>query len=294
MITAELVGQVQVLGRRALESSRLPADLAQVCVTALERPGRLLGGTPISTSLFFAWSEALAPAVPSTWTPVAVACEYVLAGCDLIDRHTDDLFSQQNGEWVREVQQSSLAAGTSLLVQAEELLGEIAVPQSRQVAVIRALSQIIRRALAAHDQDHLLRTQPTARPEELVAVLLHRSGELVALPCVCAALLAGANLREVALARRFGRALGCACQLEDDLADREEDIHTRRKTLPLLLTQSAAGEAAVATAACAVLIHRFLEEAADALRRLDPLYNGDALWAFLPNSMRASSRSLQA
>lgn len=284
--------KVSATGRCALTQAHLPADLLRLCDTALARPGRLFSTAPVASRLFLAWGQMLLAAVPPAWLHAAVACEFVLAGCDLIDRHTDDLYLSSSHEpRVASSHTGTLPAGISLLVLAQDLMSGLQVTDKRRIPAAQALARMTRRALAAHHRDVILRTQPLPGTETAVSVLRQRSGELVAIPCVCAALLAGASVRCVVLARRFGRALGCAGQLEDDQADRTEDLATGRKTLPLLLAQLEPRDARVVETATAVLTHRFLEEAAEALRALPSLapYDSEALWDLLPSELRTPS-----
>ena len=295
MITLEAT---RARGRQALTSASLAKGALQACDTALSRPGRLYSAFPIASRLFLGWSAALLPAVPTTWLPAAVACEFVLAACDLVDRHTDGNFATDREERSALQKQGwELPAGISLFLLAHELLSEVETSRARTLTAMHTVGRISRRALAAHHRDGVLRAYPAARPEDALTVLRWRSGELFALPCVCAAILAGTSSRSVVLARRFGRALGCAGQLEDDLADRRDDARSGRKTLPLLLPEVADDDGELADAATSVLVHRFLEDAASALRQLPPLVypspcNCEALWSFLPEELRCYARSL--
>lgn len=305
MSTAEQERAVRVVGRSSLTAAHFPNDLLSRCETALTRPGRLFSPTPIASRLFLAWSRALLPRISPVWLPAAVACEFVFAGCDLIDQHTDALFASNAQGWnqaygpieqgkraMRPAQIVTFSAGVSLLLLAQELMSGLDAPEERRVPAARILSRMSRHALAAHHYDSILRTQEqrTIAPASVLTVLRWRSGELGALPCVCAAALAGSTRRCVALARRFGRALGCGGQLEDDMVDRHEDIITGRKTLPLLLTDLEPGDPALVEATTAVLTHRFLEEAAAAIRSLSSsaltLYDSEALWELLPGAVR--------
>jgi len=122
----------------------------------------------------------------------------------------------------------------------------------------------------------------------LLTVLRRRSGTLAAAPCQCAALLAGAPWRVVALAGRFGQALGCVGQLEDDLADREEDAAQGRQTLPLALAHLASGSVELGETASWVLIQRFQREALEALERLPlPPARKEILWTLFPEGVHS-------
>lgn len=294
--TTSMIAHVQTSARHVLIAARLPDDLLHVCDASLSRPGRLFSATPIASRLFLAWIATLAPAASRTLLPAAVACEFALCGYDLIDYHTDDL-ALDGTTCARPPQTprgnpTSLLAGITLLLVAQEQMSTLDAPHDRYVRAQRTLTGIGRKALAAHYLDTALRSRHTARPETALAILRQRSGQLIALPCVCAAVLVGADPRLVVLARRFGRALGCAGQLADDRADRQEDDATGRKTLPLLLAQMEPKNPMVAEAAIAVLTHRFLEEAAAVLRNLSTfaLYDSEALWELLPGELRSSPK----
>jgi geranylgeranyl pyrophosphate synthase len=130
-----------------------------------------------------------------------------------------------------------------------------------------------------------------AAPEDMLAILRRRSGSLAAAPCQCAAILVGAHWRSVALAGRFGRALGCAAQLEDDLLDQAEDALNGRQTVPRILAHHYPTEPEVVETTTLVLIQRFLHEAAQALEQLPACHAGartGTLWTLLPATARAA------
>ena len=239
---------------------------------------------PVWSRLFLSWADALDAAPREPFLRAAVACECLAAGFDLIDDVSDG--AQPPDE--KEGTASDLAAGVTLLLLAHEVLARLDLPAERRTAAGNAFSRAGRRALAGHQQDVALRLLPAAAPDALLALMRRRSGGLLAVPCQCAALLAGAPWRTVALASRFGAALGCAAQLEDDLADRAEDAHTGRQTIPLQLTALYPDGPELVEATTWVLIRRFLEEAAEVFARLpSTTVRLDALWPLLPPSLRA-------
>ncbi len=186
----------------------------------------------------------------------------------------------------------ALPAGIALLLLAQEVLTRLDLPAERRVRAVAAFARAGRRACRGQLGDDALRAAPTASPDAALAVIRWRSGALAAAPCQAAALLAGAPWRVLALAGRFGGALGCAAQLEDDLADRAEDARGGRKTVPLLLTQLYPTEPDLVEALTWVLVQGFLHDAAEALARLSllsPAYpRTGALWTFLPSDPRAA------
>lgn len=266
---------VSARGRHLLREAHLAPDLHAACVVALEHPGRLWSANPAWSRLFLAWTAALAEPPSETVLTVAVACEFMATGYDLLDDvydHSGDVSALTR----------ALPAGTTLLLLAQQALADLDVPAARRRAACAALARAHRGFCAGQVQDYRLRDRPTTTHDDALAVMRRRSGSLVAVPCQCAALLAGAPWRVVGLAGRFGQALGCAAQLEDDLADRADDLRTGRQTIPTLLARRHPDAPELVEATTWVLMQHFLEEAAAALHRLPVHVRLDPLWTLLP------------
>ncbi|MDQ2829754.1 MAG: polyprenyl synthetase family protein, partial [Chloroflexota bacterium] len=216
--------------------------------------------------------------------PAAVACEFMAAGYDVLDAVTDQAPTLSPKERAH-----TLAASAALLRLSHELLVDLDLPHARCVRAAAALARTGLLAEAGHARDIDLRRQPAVSQDALFAVLRLRSGTLVAAPCQLAALLAGAPWRAVAVAGEYGYALGCAAQLEDDLADMAEDERSGRKTVPLLLARLYPMQPEVAEAATWVLIRRFQREAARLLTHpsIDQTRT-EALWTLLPPALHAA------
>lgn len=276
---------VVAAGDRALRAARLPSPVEASARAALSRRGHLFGDAPRWARLFLTWAEALAPTSVDILTPAAVACEFMAAGYDLLDQAHDRACAHP--EMAEMVLEETLPTGVSLLLLAQELLADVDVAATQRVAVGRAFARAGRRAFAGQVADHALRARPDTDHAAALDVLRWRSGSLVAAPCQCAALLVGAHWRAVTLAGRFGHALSCAAQLEDDLADRAEDALTGRQTLPLLLARRHAADPALVEAAVWVLHRRFLALAADAIEQLSRQHAfSEVLWTLLPADPR--------
>jgi len=263
---------------QVLDTAHLPAPVARTCHDALRRHGRLCSPTPAWLRVFLAWSAALAEAPRALFLPAAVACECMAAGYDLLDAAT-----------ASPPDPSALAASGALLGVSQDLLLTLHVPAARRGRARAALHRAGHRARAAQEQDRALRQMPMPALEVVLGLLHRRSGTLVAATCQCAALLAGASWWTVAGAGRFGMALGCAAQLEDDLADLAEDSRSGRKTLPALLTQLHPDDPEIVVTTTWVLIQQYLQEAANVLARLhreNP--RTETLWSLLPTDLRAA------
>jgi len=275
---------VSDIGHRTLREAALSHAVDMVCRAALARPGHLFSASPLWSRLFLAWVEALAAPPYDAFLPAAVTCEFMTAGYDLLDAVTDQAQTLSPEERAH-----TLAASAALLRLSHGLLVDLDLPPARRVRATTALARTGRLAEAGHARDIDLHRQPAVSQDALFAVLRLRSGTLVAAPCQLAALLAGAPWRAVAVAGRFGDALGRAAQLEDDLYDMAEDERSGRKTVPLLLAQLHPDAPEVAEAATWVLIRRFQREAARMLTHpATDQTRTEALWTLLPPALRAA------
>ncbi len=274
------------VGRQVLHDAHLSPPVHAVCLEALTRPGRLFGPRPVWARLFLAWIDALAVEGSSCGTllPAAVACECLGTGFDLID----DVYDHAHGPALDRELTNALPAGVALLQLAQEAVLRLDLPLERRARASAALTRASRRVFTAQAEDYALRRQPRATQDVVLTIVRLRSGTLGAAPCHCAALLTGAPWRTVALAGRFGRALGCAAQLEDDLADRVDDLRSGRQTVPTMLVQLYPAAPELVEATTWVLIQRYLQEAVQAVQRLPAHVRTEPLWAFLPPGMRAA------
>ncbi len=75
----------------ALRRARLPAAVEATARAALARPGHVLGAlaAPRWARLFLTWIDALVGAPLDPYLPGAVACDWMAAGYDLLDRVYD-------------------------------------------------------------------------------------------------------------------------------------------------------------------------------------------------------------
>ncbi len=275
---------VTELGHDILREARLPQDVHRTCLEALAGSGRLYSDNPVWSRLFLAWIDALGAPRHETLLRAAVACEYLVTGYDLVD----DVYDRAHSPSLQQGLTDALPAGVALLSLAQETVARLDLPGERRARASTALARASRRVCAAQARDYALRRSPTASHDDVLAVLRHRSGALAAIPCQCAAVLAGAPWRTVALAGRFGQALGCAAQLEDDLADLGEDKQTGRKTFPTILARCYPDAPELVEATAWVLMYRFLEDAARIVRRLPASVRTEPLCTFLPPTLRAA------
>ncbi len=278
------LGTLSQVGHQQLTAAHLSGPVYTACREALLRPGRLFSATPVWARLFLAWCEALDAPPQEALLRAAVACEFLATGFDLID----DVYDQAGGPALDWELMTALPASVALVQLAQETVVLLDLPVERRLRAGAALARASRQVFAAQAEDYALRHQPTAPEQRVHAILRRRSGTLGATPCRCAALLSGASWRLVALAGRFGAALGCAAQLEDDLADRVDDTRSGRKTLPTLLAQQYPDAPALVEATAWVLMQRFLQNAAQIIQRLPANVRTEPLWALLPPDAHAT------
>ncbi len=188
----------------ALRRARLPAAVEATARAALARPGHVLGAlaAPRWARLFLTWIDALTGAPLDAYLSGAVACDWMAAGYDLLDRVYDSPPEERHNGLA-----GTLPAALSLLMLAQELLAALDVPGSGRAAACRALARAGRRALAGQVDDYSLRAVPAVDVDIALSIVRRRSGPLVAAPCQCAALLTGASWRMVALEDEWERTL---------------------------------------------------------------------------------------
>ncbi len=265
-------------GHQLLQAAHLSLPVHAACQEALTKPGRLFSARPVWARLFLAWADALGGSAQDGLFPAAVACECLATGFDLID-DVYDAAHQPRLAWELGV---ALPAGVALLGLAQDAMAQLDPTLEHSARAGRMLARASRRVFAAQAEDYALRRRPTAAQGEVLAVLRRRSGTLGAAPCQCAALLAGAPWRLVALAGRIGHDLGCAAQLEDDLTDRADDACGGRKTVPTVLAALYPDAPDVVEATTWVLMQHFLLDAAQAIQCLPTNVRTEPLWTLLP------------
>lgn len=286
------------LGQAALQRAHLPPDVMACMISALRRPGRLLSSTPAATELFLRWQTALRLPVGPVWLRGAVASEFLLTGYDVLDELYDcsPVPAVSDGTFGTTRLRSehlhvTLPAGTLLLQQAQELLASLNVPAERRAKAVTLFVRAGRRAFTSHLQDVALRQTPVCVEDDrlmlIQQILVRRSGSLIGAISQCAALLAGASWRIIGHAGGFGRALGCAGQLQDDLADLAEDQLSGRQTVPVLLAHLYPETPIVVETTTRVLIHLYFLDAASHLKSLAraSLCTPEPLWTLLPSAV---------
>lgn len=114
---------------------------------------------------------------------------------------------------------TAILAGDGLLTLAFEVLSEIR-PVTRIAAVLREISKAsgARGMIGGQVEDiRIASGRKTAAEHDFIS--LHKTGELIRASAVAGALAARASFREINLMTRYGRCLGLAFQVVDDILD---------------------------------------------------------------------------
>lgn len=122
----------------------------------------------------------------------------------------------------------AILAGDGLLNMAYETMLSAPVTRQRPKEAVAAMEEIARRAgargmIAGQVLDVTLEGQPP-RKDYVEYIHEHKTADLLTAPVVAGLTLAGAEERQLEAGRSFGRNLGLAFQITDDLLDLEGDV----------------------------------------------------------------------
>ena len=122
----------------------------------------------------------------------------------------------------------AILAGDGLLNMAYETMLEAPFTQEHPAAAVSAMREIARRAgvrgmVAGQTLDVKLEGQAPSL-ESVRYIHLHKTADLLTAPVVAGLMLAGATEEQLEAARTYGRGLGLAFQIVDDLLDLEGDV----------------------------------------------------------------------
>jgi len=227
------------LVERALEAALPPASEPPRTLHAAMRHLVFPGGKRLRPALAFAAAEAVGSRADAA-LPVAAAVElvhtYSLVHDDLPCMDDD---AERRGRPTVHVafgEATAVLAGDALLALAfETLAGAGDAPGGeRRLAALRELAIAAgSRALVGGQVDDLLFDAGRADAASVESIHERKSAALITASIVGGACLGGADATLVAGLRRFGRAVGVAFQIADDLLDAQEES-TGCSLVPLL------------------------------------------------------------
>ena len=122
----------------------------------------------------------------------------------------------------------AILAGDGLLNMAYETMLDAPLTQNAPERALPAIREIAERAgvrgmVAGQVLDVTMEGQPP-RKDIVRYIHLHKTADLLTAPLTAGLMLAGADEAQLELGRRYGRGLGLAFQIEDDLLDLEGDV----------------------------------------------------------------------
>jgi Geranylgeranyl pyrophosphate synthase len=280
------------LGQRAKE---IDAYLAE-CLRGRDIPDRLLasmeyslsaGGKRLRPSLvlsFVRLNAGLGTGLGRKCLPFAAALElihtYSLIHDDLPAMDDDDLRRGKPSNHKQFDEATAILAGDGLLTEAFTLMFSCASESGLKADRVLRAAQTVSVAAGAAGMvgGQTLDMEYTAQPDVTFDELRHmhsmKTGALITSACVAGAILSGAQVSDVRRAREYGRALGHAFQIADDILDVVSDTATLGKpvgsderhgktTYPALLGLEESRRLAQ-------------ERADDAVRYLDPYTGSEA------------------
>ncbi len=208
-------------------STEAPARLAEAMRYAT------LGGGKRFRAFLVAESAGLFQVSPDAALDVAAALEcmhaYSLVHDDLPAMDNDPLRRGKPTVWKAFDEWTAILAGDGLLTLAFEILGQArGVPSETRVQLVLRLAQDAGRAGMVGGQMLDLEAEKLGRPAQPTLAHVSRlqamkTGALIVFACDAGAILGNASASERAAMTRYGRALGQAFQISDDLLDAQGD-----------------------------------------------------------------------
>lgn len=186
------------------------------------------GGKRVRPALVLAAYEAVGGAPLADALPAAVAVElvhtYSLVHDDLPAMDDDDERRGRPTVHVRFGEPAAILSGDALLTEAFSVLAGASLPAERRVELIRVLAEAAGyRGMVGGQAADVGLGGPV---EDLVTLQrLHagKTGALLTASAVMGGVSAGASPEDLASLERYGRAVGLAFQLADDILDADED-----------------------------------------------------------------------
>lgn len=237
----------RTLERLTSAEGAAPAGLGEAVRYAVLGPGKRL--RPI---LLLASGRALGGR-DEDLLPAACAMEMIhafsLVHDDLPALDDDDLRRGRETVHVKFGEAAAILAGDALLNLAFRTLADLPDDEalaSRKLAAIRVVAEGVGLSgmIGGQAMDLEFESRAASR-EELSAIHRMKTGALITASCVAGGILAGGDRAQVAALERYGRALGLAFQITDDILDVEgtaeeigkspgKDVKAGKATYPAL------------------------------------------------------------
>ena len=201
----------------------------------------LAGGKRLRPALTLAWAKMLSKddAVEGAVMPFAASLEcihtYSLIHDDLPAMDDDDLRRGKPSNHKQFDEATAILAGDGLLTEAFGLMSAASIvnglPADRVLRAISVLAQAAGAGGMVGGQvvDMAFTGRDGVPLDELREMHAMKTGALITAACECGAILAGADDADVENGREFGRAVGVAFQIVDDVLDVVSDTETLGK-----------------------------------------------------------------
>ncbi len=236
----------------AVEGVGFPAPFKELILLALSQPGRILDNTHPSLFHDIITASCTSSRGRIELAPrVASAFEFCIAASDILDEieDGDDSVVCSRGGMPR-----ALNASTALLSLTFSTLSALDIDTPDKplfLDMVQVLSTTIAASTVGQDAD--LSTSGTAEvsTSRALAIARAKSGTLIAGASQMGATLGTSDPVVLSLYRDFGRHLGTAYQLNNDMRDArsamKSDVSGSKSTIPLVFQNTATNEASATT-----------------------------------------------
>ncbi len=211
--------QVESFLETCLQNEHIPEELQQAMHYSL-----MAGGKRIRPVLCLAWAEYYglqASRILRFASALELIHTYSLVHDDLPAIDNDHLRRGQPSSHVQFGEAMAILTGDALLTQAfafmlqTDLKADLVLQAASQVAQASGPSGMV----GGQVLDMQLTGQDQAELQELQTMHSLKTGAIIRCSCLCGTLLAGADQAELQKADTYGRAIGLAFQVADDILD---------------------------------------------------------------------------
>jgi geranylgeranyl diphosphate synthase type II len=233
----EWLSATRLIVDRVLDANLPAAETAPAIIHQAMRYAVLGGGKRIRPILGIAAAEACGAHVDDLLVPIAsleLIHTYSLVHDDLPALDNDDLRRGRKTTHVIFGEAMAILTGDALLTEAFSWLARpvTGVDAAHQLLAVQevALAVDSKGMIGGQVADLIATGTNEATAEQLDFIHRNKTGRLLTASVVLGGLLANADDEKIDALRNYGRAIGLAFQIVDDLLDQEEDATTLGKT----------------------------------------------------------------
>ncbi|HEX3071543.1 MAG TPA: farnesyl diphosphate synthase [Thermoanaerobaculia bacterium] len=233
----EWLAATRLVVDRVLDANLPAADTPPAVIHEAMRYAVLGGGKRIRPILAIAAAEACGANVDELLVPIAaleLIHTYSLVHDDLPALDNDDLRRGRKTAHVVFGEAMAILTGDALLTEAFSWLARpvVGVDSAHQLRAVQevALAVDSKGMIGGQVADLIATGANEATAEQLDFIHRNKTGKLLTASVVLGGLLANADEDTIEVLRNYGRAIGLAFQIVDDLLDQEEDATTLGKT----------------------------------------------------------------